>query len=177
MVSIVTGDPALSFRVLRATNSAAVGLPRQVSSVHDAVMLLGTVKIRQWVSLMLVSDIAGASDEQLATTMATARLCQTVAERLGAPTDSAFTAGLLAGVADLLGLPVAVLVGGLPLTDEVAGALLDGTGPLGEVLAVVRAYEQDEPGPARVDGAELAQQYLAALGWSTRTCAAVSRAQ
>jgi c-di-GMP-related signal transduction protein len=181
VVSIVAGDPALSFRVLRATNSAAAGLPRQVSSVRDAVVLLGTVRIRQWVSLMLVSDIAEATEEQLAATMATARLCQTLADRLGAHTDAAFTAGLLAGVADLLGAPVTELVAGLPLTDEVTGALVDGAGPLGEVLALVRAYQADEvtellaelPG-VPVDPAELAHAYLDALGWSTRTVAAVS---
>ena len=64
VASIVMGDPGLSFRVLRATNSAGVGLPRRLASIHDAVMLLGTVRIRQWVSLMLVSDLSEAKKRQ-----------------------------------------------------------------------------------------------------------------
>lgn len=171
--SIVQSDPALSYRVLRATNSAASGLPRKVASVRDAVVLLGSAKIRQWAALMLVSDVAeSATEDQLSTTMARARLCQTVAERLGLHGDAAFTVGLLAGVAELISEPVAELVNRLPLTVEVADALVDGHGRLGQVLSIVRAYEvADEHALANapVSSAELAKAYLAAVGWSMRT--------
>ncbi|MEV0135025.1 HDOD domain-containing protein [Dactylosporangium sp. NPDC050688] len=171
--SIVQSDPALSYRVLRATNSAASGLPRKVASVRDAVVLLGSAKIRQWAALMLVSDVAeSATEDQLSTTMARARLCQTVAERLGLQGDAAFTVGLLAGVAELISEPVAELVNHLPLTVEVADALVDGHGRLGQVLSIVRAYEvADEHALANapVSSAELAKAYLAAVGWSMRT--------
>jgi EAL and modified HD-GYP domain-containing signal transduction protein len=173
VVSIVTTDPALSFRVLRATNSASTGLNRKIASVRDAVVLLGSDRIRQWVSLMLVSDIAEtANDEQLSTMMARARLCQTVAERLNLPGDAAFTVGLLAGVADLIAEPVGELVSRLPLTVEVTDALVDGHGRLGEVLNLVRAYEATDEAvlaDAPVSAAELAKSYLAAIGWSMHT--------
>ena len=173
VVRIVSSDPALSYRVLRATNTAAVGLPRRVSSVRDAVVLLGLAKIRQWVALMLVSDIADSADEeQLATTMARARLCQTVAERMDLSGDSAFTVGLLAGVADLLAEPIADLVSRLPLSAEVADALVDGRGRLGQVLSIVRAYEVADDAAlavSPVSPADLAKAYLAAIGWSMET--------
>lgn len=171
--TIVQSDPALSYRVLRATNSAASGLPRKVASVRDAVVLLGSAKIRQWAALMLVSDVAeSATEDQLSTTMARARLCQTVAERLGLQGEAAFTVGLLAGVAELISEPVAELASRLPLTVEVADALVDGHGRLGQVLSIVRAYEvADEQAlaAAPVSSAELAKAYLSAVGWSMRT--------
>jgi c-di-GMP-related signal transduction protein len=171
--SIVQSDPALSYRVLRATNSAASGLPRKVASVRDAVVLLGSVRIRQWAALMLVSDVAeSATEDQLSTTMARARLCQTVAERLGLQGEAAFTVGLLAGVAELIAEPIAELVNRLPLTVEVADALVDGHGRLGQVLSIVRAYEiADEHALAAspVSSADLAKAYLSAIGWSMRT--------
>jgi EAL and modified HD-GYP domain-containing signal transduction protein len=173
VVSIVTGDPGLSFRVLRATNSAASGLNRKISSVRDAVVLLGMVKIRQWVALMLLSDIAeSATDDQLATTMTRARLCQTVAERLDTSADAAFTVGLLAGIADLISEPVSDLVRRLPLAEEIVDALVHGSGRLGQVLSMVRAYESSETHALQSDlvpPAELAKAYLAAVGWSVRT--------
>ena len=173
VVNIVTGDPGLSFRVLRATNSAATGLPRKVSSVRDAVVMLGLTRIRQWVALMLVSDIAeSATDDQLATTMARARLCQIVADRLDLPPDAAFTVGLLAGIAELVSEPISELVSHLPLTREVTDALVRGTGRLGQVLAMVRAYEATDVHAlqnALVSSADLAKAYLAAVGWSVRT--------
>ncbi len=171
VVTIVTADPALSFRVLRATNSAAAGLPRKVSSVRDAVVLLGGERVRQWVALMLVSDIAeSANEDQLSTTMARAKLCQTVAERIGQSGEAAFTVGLLAGVADLIAVPIGELVTRLPLTVEVTEALVDGHGELGEVLSIVRAYEATDAtalsSVASVSPGDLAKAYLSALGWS-----------
>jgi c-di-GMP-related signal transduction protein len=172
VVANVTSDPALSFRVLQATNSASAGLSRNVSSVRDAVLLLGARRIRQWVALMIVADLAEARDDQLSTTMTRARLCQNLAERLGQSGESAFTVGLLAGVAELLDTPADELVSRLPLTADVAEALVSGRGPLGEVLTMVRAYEACDGElleHAPVSSAELAREYLAALGWSVRT--------
>lgn len=50
VVSLVTQDPALSFRLLRASNSVATGITNRVSSVHEAVMMLGIAQVRQWVA-------------------------------------------------------------------------------------------------------------------------------
>ncbi|MGC9669190.1 EAL and HDOD domain-containing protein [Planosporangium sp. 12N6] len=172
VVSIVTSDPALTFRVLRATNAASGGLSRRISSVHEAVVMLGGRRIREWVTLMLVSDISEASDENLSTAMARARLCQTIAAKIDASGDAAFIAGLLWGISDVLGVPVAELVGTLPLADEVTEALVHGVGPIGEVVAMVRAYEGADTemlSRTKVSPAELAQAYLSAVGWSVRT--------
>jgi EAL and modified HD-GYP domain-containing signal transduction protein len=173
VVSIVSADPALSFRVLRATNSASAGLLRKVSSVRDAVVLLGCDRVRQWVALMLVSDIAEtANEDQLSTTMARAKLCQLVAERLGLSGEAAFTVGLLAGVADLIAEPIGELVSRLPLTVEVTEALVDGHGRLGEVLSIVKAYELTDSATLSelaTSPLDLAKAYLSALGWSMHT--------
>lgn len=170
VVEIVTSDPALSYRVLQATNSVAVGLPRKVSSVREACTILGTDRIRQWVALMLVSDISEATEEQLTTMMSRARLCQLVAERLDVPPDTAFTVGLLASVADLVAEPMAELMTRLPVTPEIIAALQEGKGRLGEILAMVRAYEASDLTTlhdAAVSSADMAKAYLSAIGWST----------
>jgi EAL and modified HD-GYP domain-containing signal transduction protein len=170
VVSLVTRDPALSFRLLSATNSAAAGLHRKVSSVHEAVVLLGTGRVREWVSLMALADLSDADDAYLAGAVGRARMCQLVAELLGGPGAPAFTAGLLLGVADLLGVSVDALVEKLPLAADLVEALVDGEGELGRVLEAVRAYELLErpPGGWPVPMVTLSHAYLAATGWSTR---------
>jgi c-di-GMP-related signal transduction protein len=178
VVPIVTADPALSFRVLQATNSAAVGLARKVSSVREAATVLGANRIRQWVMLLMASDVAEASPEQLAGTLTRARLCQLVARHAGAPTDAAFTVGLLSGVADLVAEPIEELVPRLPVTPEIAAALTGGSGRLGAVLELVRAYESsDLPALAvsPMSAPELARAYLSAVGWSESALAALAR--
>ncbi|GAA0950379.1 EAL and HDOD domain-containing protein [Virgisporangium aurantiacum] len=178
VVPIVTADPALSFRVLQATNSAAVGLARKVSSVREAATVLGANRIRQWVVLLMASDVAEASPEQLAGTLTRARLCQLVARHAGAPTDAAFTVGLLSGVADLVAEPIEELVPRLPVTPEIAAALTGGSGRLGAVLQLVRAYESsDLPALAvsPMSATELARAYLSAVGWSESALAGLAR--
>jgi EAL and modified HD-GYP domain-containing signal transduction protein len=167
VVAHISGDPALTYRLLQATNSAASGLSVRVSSVREAAVLLGLRTVRQWVTLMLLSDLAEAGDEQIATVMTRARVCQTAAEQLHLPGDAAFSVGLLSGIADLLGRPSAELAGELPLSADVTAALADGTGPLGRLLAAVRSYEQGEPSALAelLDPAGAVNAYLQAVGW------------
>ena len=169
VVSVVNTDPALSVRILQATNSAQAGLSRTVSSIREAAALLGTARIRQWVALMVVSDVTAAGDEHLAVMITRARLCQIFAERLGAAGDVGFTVGLLAGIADLMAEPVAEVVARLSLADPVWRALVTGDGPVGRALRLVRAYETNDvealkAAPLPVE--ELARAYLSALAWS-----------
>lgn len=167
VVAHISGDPALTYRLLQATNSAASGLSVRVASVREAAVLLGLETVRQWVTLMLLSDLAEAGDEQVATVMTRARLCQTAAEQLHLSGDAAFSTGLLSGVADLLGRPPADLAGELPLSADVTTALTGGTGPLGRLLAAVRSYEQGDPEPLAglLDPAAAVNAYLQAVGW------------
>ena len=110
---------------------------------------------------------------------ASAMILRREAEHLGLSGEAGFTVGLLSGVADLIGEPVAEIADRMPLTPEVQAALTHGAGRLGEVLATVRAYESVDLGAlgrAPIDSGELAQAYLAALGWSTRMLSTVDRA-
>jgi EAL and modified HD-GYP domain-containing signal transduction protein len=73
-------------------------------------------------------------------------------------------AGLIVGVAELLNLTPAAMAQQIPLTTDVAAALVDGAGPLGEVLRIVAAYESGERGAL-----DLAACYMDAMLWATRT--------
>lgn len=161
VLSIIETDPALSLRVLRVSNSAAIGSPLRVSSVRQAVVMIGLAHIRQWAMLMVIDDVAEATEEQLITALTRARLCETVARSMRTAPDAGFMAGLIVGVAELLDLTPAAMAHQIPLAADVATALVDGTGPLGEVLRVVTAYENGEP-----DALDLAASYLEAMRWA-----------
>jgi EAL and modified HD-GYP domain-containing signal transduction protein len=164
VLSIIATDPALSLRVLRVSNSAASGSPSRVSSVRQAVVLVGLANIRQWAMLMVIDDVAEATDEQMIIALTRARLCESVAGPVGAAPEVAFMAGLIVGVAELLNLTPAAMAQQIPLTTDVAAALVDGAGPLGEVLRIVAAYESGERGAL-----DLAACYMDAMLWATRT--------
>jgi EAL and modified HD-GYP domain-containing signal transduction protein len=168
VVSMVSADPALGFRLLRATNNATTGITSRVSSVHDAIVLLGLRRVCQWVTLMLVGDLAEASEDLVVATLTRARLCRSVAVHLGLAGEAAFTIGLLSSIAEIIDEPPAAIAESLPLTNDVALAVTEGAGPLGAVLALVRQYERADidalaAGPVPTDAFAVA--YLKALAW------------
>jgi c-di-GMP-related signal transduction protein len=174
IVSLIEADPALAVRVLRMVNATATGLRRTVTSISDAVVLLGPATIRQWVVLMLtagLADAAGGDEARLQDAVTYARLCRNLADhhagqhggRHQVSPDSAYTAGLLVMIADMLGLSAADLAAQLPLSDDLTEALITGTGPLGVVLAAMDDYRQ---GRMPRDVPDAAERYLAALRWS-----------
>ncbi|WP_344866985.1 EAL and HDOD domain-containing protein [Planomonospora alba] len=172
ITEIITCDPALSYRVLRAANSAASGLWQQISSINDAVVILGTQRLRHWVTLMLLSDVVGADNsgldnDRMSHVLMRARLCQLLSRSLGLPSDKAFTVGLLSGIADLLGVPAEDLIEHLALSNDVSVAIVEEGGPLGSVVTTARAYESGVlPDSAESGSEDLAHAYLKAVDWS-----------
>ncbi|MFI5934468.1 EAL and HDOD domain-containing protein [Actinoplanes sp. NPDC051494] len=174
VLEIIAGDPALTMRVLRASNSAAVGATSRVSSVRQAVVMLGLPHIRQWAMLMVVDDVAEATEAQMADALTRARLCQNVAAAFGTAPDAAFMAGLITAVAQMIGITPASMAHQLPLTPEIEAALERGTGPLGQVLRIVNAYERGDlqEVAAAYAGQDLSGTVMAAMKWSTMAVAA-----
>ncbi|MCW2503380.1 MAG: diguanylate phosphodiesterase [Actinomycetia bacterium] len=179
VTEVICADASLSFRVLAALNSAAIGLGRRVSTVREAIVLLGPARLRQWLSLMVISDGSQATEEQLSAIMTTARLCQIVATGSGLDGAAAFTAGLVSGISERLNIPLIELLARLPLEEVMLDALVRGTGRLGGVLATVRSYEAGDLAgaasglPGMRGTIDVASAYLAAVEWAVATTGTV----
>jgi EAL and modified HD-GYP domain-containing signal transduction protein len=167
---VLRTDPALSVRLLRIANSAHTGLARRMSSIKEAVVLVGLARLRAWM-VLIATEGGGARREQVNQALVRARTCELAAVGAVRP-DSAFTLGLLHGVAEALGVPIEEFVAGLPaLSDDLKSALHGEPGPLREVLDAVLRYEAgDLAGPG--DPGRLAADYLEALAWTTDTLGA-----
>jgi c-di-GMP-related signal transduction protein len=170
IVGIIASDPALSLRVLRASNSVAAGHANRVSSVRQAVVMVGLPHIRQWALLMMLDDLGGGAGEQMLGVLTRARLCENIATWFGAPPDAAFMAGVISGVGHLLSVTPEGMAEQFPLAPAIVEALTAGTGRLGRVLGAVDSYENGE-----FASFDLAGQYMDAVRWSTRALDASQR--
>jgi c-di-GMP phosphodiesterase len=156
-------DPGLSMRLLRYINSAAVALRARVSSLRQALMLVGTDTVRQWMLLVLLGDLGRVQPAVLTSGLVRARVCEQLARaRRVRTTDSAFIVGLLSVSDALLGAPLDEVITGLPLTEDVRDAIIGHEGPLGELLS--RAIELQH-GDTRA-GTDESQILAEALRWS-----------
>jgi c-di-GMP phosphodiesterase len=125
-------DPALSMRVLRFLNSAAGPTSHEVSSIRQALVLVGPRTVAQWAATLLLSDLAEHRRAALAAALLKASLC----EQLAAPArEEGFVVGMLSALEALLGVPAEEILGDLPIAAGVREAVLRGTGPLGAVLS------------------------------------------
>lgn len=140
---ILRREPGLVLQVLQlAAIGAHHGLRREVHTVREALVLLGTVRIRQWVALTLLSGRPSASPDGLASALVRARTCELLAESrgLGDP-EFAFTAGLLSTLDMLLGVPLDQIAETLDVPDAVAAAAFRHETPVGGLVAEVAGHQ------------------------------------
>lgn len=98
---MVNQDPILAARVLHLANSPFYGLPRQVGSLEEAVLILGISHLRGMVlSTGLISLFADI--EAISSSLATAAAAGSLAKSLRQDQGMAFTAGLLHNLGALL---------------------------------------------------------------------------
>jgi EAL and modified HD-GYP domain-containing signal transduction protein len=171
---ILRTDPAMTMRLLKIANAASSGLTRRLSSIRDAVVLVGMAKLRAWMVLITLGSTTSGT-HRISSALVRARTCELIAHRVSpaARPDAAFTLGLLHGISEAIGMDPAELGDGLPaLADDLREALAAEPGPLREVLDSVLGYERGDlttlvgsHGPAD----ELATAYVQALAWTTAT--------
>jgi len=173
---IITRDPGLSMRLLRYANSAHMALPRRVGSVHEALAWLGTVAVREFALIAALADVPEAPAEMLVTALTRARMCQQLSRRPASAPEESFTVGLFSVAEAVANSPIEVLVGELPLREDIASALVSGEGELGRLLTSVIAYEcGDFDRAGKLSGApdSIAEAYLESIRWADAAVKAV----
>jgi EAL and modified HD-GYP domain-containing signal transduction protein len=169
---IITRDASLSVKTLRYVNSPATGLSTEVTSIAQALTLLGLAVIRKWVMVLTLMgmDLEGKSPELFVIMLTRARLCELMAKQAKLDNPSGyFTIGLLSAIDVLLDAPMDALIEPLPLTAEMKGAITSFDGEAGAVLKTAIALEQgmsDELCFSALSEHDLNHLYLDALGWA-----------
>ncbi len=167
---IITRDVGLSLRLLRYANSAFVFLPRRVGSVREALIMLGARQVRRWATVVVLAGTSDAPHELLVTGLVRARMLQMLSgSRDDQVTDRYFTVGLFSVVDALVDAPMTDVLATLPFSEDIVGALEERTGPPGELLEAVLAYERgdfDAVSGIVPEGMSFDAAYREAVGWA-----------
>jgi len=178
--AVITADLSLSYRLLRLINSAAFGLAVEVSSIRQALALLGSVAVKKWFSLILLTEVGtDKPTELLRLSLVRAKMLETLMPAGDASRSAqAFTVGLFSTIDAFLDRPMAEALEPLHFPEESTDALLYHRGTLGDLLTLVIAYERGEwtavGGEARRLGLQadaVAATYIEALTWAEKTLA------
>jgi len=139
-------DPSLAFKLLRYMNSAAFGLPVEVSSFRHAIMLLGYARLKRWLALLLTT---ASKDHSMRPIMFGAVRRGLLMEELAAGMDERemkdemFICGLFSLLDHMLKQPFEKLLQSIPVPERVRQALVDDSGPFLPYLELVRAVESE----------------------------------
>jgi EAL and modified HD-GYP domain-containing signal transduction protein len=141
--AILNHEPALVVQVLKqASLGAGGGLRREVHSVRDALVLMGTTRIRPWAALTVLGrQVSNNRTDALAVALVRAWMCELLAQAHGIDRGFAFTAGLLSALDRLLGAPIDQVEQSVDVDDELAAAAFRREGPLGELVGAVADYQ------------------------------------
>ncbi|MEA4856149.1 MAG: HDOD domain-containing protein [Solidesulfovibrio sp.] len=125
----ISADVSVSFRLLSYLNSAAFGFSQKIQSIRQAIMILGSVKMRNWLRAVLLADMAQHGDmprELAELSLQRARFLELVATRYDFwdfHPGSLFLLGLFSLLDAILGLPMAKVTEHLPLEEKLKAAL------------------------------------------------------
>jgi EAL and modified HD-GYP domain-containing signal transduction protein len=171
---VIKHDASLSHRVLRAVNSSATPLRVEISSIQQAILLLGRDTIRRWGSLWALASMSESAHPELVTSsIIRARCCELLAGSAGGDSGTAFLLGICSLLDAILEQPMEIVMGELPVKGEIRAALLGEQNYHRALLDCVIAYERGEwerseelGAKARVNGAVLPGAYSEALTWA-----------
>lgn len=170
---IVALDPGMSLRVLRTANSVMVAAPKRITSLRHALTLLGPRMLSAWVVLTLLGGVTRERREDLVEILTRASLCEQLASRRrGVDTGTAYTAGMISGVARALRVPMDVVASPDLVGEELSAALMQGVGPIGELIRAISEYdlENDDAGAnLGLTPLQMSQQYLSSWAWAQHT--------
>lgn len=167
---VLRGDPALVVQLLNmASAGAGGGLRRQVHSLREALVFMGTVRLRQWAALVVLSRHNRRQTDALVTALVRARMCELLAERRGVNPGFAFTAGLLSAFNLLLNVSSAEIEDQLTVDEELVRAAFRRQGPVGELIERVEEQERSLLGTQVGDDHDEVTLIAAqAFAWATR---------
>jgi len=174
---VIDRDVGLSVKLLRYINSAYVGMRGSITSIRQAVMMLGSRGVSRWALLVALTGGPSTPRELSVMGLTRARMCELLGTgRQDVGSDQLFTVGLLSIADALLEVPLETIVQELPLADEVSAALLRRDGPAGSILDAVVSYEQGDFDAAtlRAHTPTIASSYRDALGWAVQTIASLN---
>lgn len=169
LATIAQEDFSLSFRLLKLINSAQFGIRRNVSSIQEAIVMLGLDVVRSIATVIVLSGLDDHPDELYRLSLIRAKMCELIAARVSLATDSAFTVGLLSTLDAMMDCSMERVMENLSLNDVLKVALIRQEGPLGGILSAVLAYERgdfDSPSLLAVCPKSPAREYLQSIRWA-----------
>lgn len=178
-------DVNLSYKLLRYSNSAAFKRRAEISTIKQALVVLGAEELKRFLSVLFTAQVASDKPPELMRLSLTrAKFAEILSEQAGQYQESskAFLTGMLSLIDGILDQSMESVLEKLPLSEEIKLAILKREGRLAEYLGLVEAYEKamwDEANEIKaqlkLNADEIPAAYHDALQWANIQMDAMSK--
>ena len=144
IVNVISMDSAVCQRLLRLINSVYFGFTTKISSINQAIVVLGTDYVREWIYLMAVQNIMNdESPESTKTSLLMAKFCRRIALLIPEAKNNAesyYLMGLLSMVVFCGEKLLSEALEEFPITNDIKKGLLRRGGIYSDVFQMALDY-------------------------------------
>ena len=186
ITQIFERDINLSYKLLRYTNSAAFKRRAEISTIKQALVVLGKYELKKFLSLLFAASVSDEKPiELLNLAMVRARFCENLASLEGSADSSmAFLTGMMSLIDAILDQSIEMVMEQLPLSSDIKDALIHKKGILADYLSLALAYEQGDwenelaiEEQLKLSGRQVPATYSNAINWAAEQMANLTSKQ
>jgi EAL and modified HD-GYP domain-containing signal transduction protein len=169
-------DVSLSYKLLRYANSAIFKRRNEISTIKQALVILGSGELKRFIGLMFaVTANPNKPSELINLAMTRAKFCELIIQNSNLQLDVsiAFLTGLLSMIDAILDEEMETILEKLPLSQEIKDPLLTGKGLMAAVIKLIELIEQanwDKTNivieKLKLDQDKVIEDYNQALAWA-----------
>lgn len=175
----IQSDVAVSYKLMLHLNSAHFGLPQKVQSIRHAITLLGWSRVKTWLRVLLLADMAATphKNELLCLAVQRGKFLELLAKQhpsLRLDPGEMFLLGAFSLLDAILGVPLQDILAKLPLRGRLQQALLGETDSIyWQLLHTAKMFEENNWTIQQVERLQLEHEKLTliqfvASGWTDR---------
>jgi EAL and modified HD-GYP domain-containing signal transduction protein len=176
ITSVFERDVTLSYKLLRYANSAIFKRRTDISTIKQALVILGSAELIRFLGLIFAANInPGKPSELINAAMTRAKFCDLMASEIKSPLDSsiAFLTGLLSLIDAIVDEDLAHILTKLPLAQEIKDTLLTRKGDMAALIMLLEFIERAEWSKTNVvmtklglTKANVLKSYNEAIAWA-----------
>jgi EAL and modified HD-GYP domain-containing signal transduction protein len=176
MEKMIVRDASISYKLMRLINSAYFKRAKEISSIRQAIIMIGEVGIRRFLSLISMAGLAANKpDELIRVSLVRAKFCELIGNHPGSKADKSelFTLGLFSLIDAIMDDSMENLMSQIPLSGKIKEVLISRTGELNGYLSLIESYEKGEWGEIEeaanilgINESDLPRHYMESLGWA-----------
>lgn len=187
--NIIERDLSLSYKLLKLINNPLLRPQKEVSSIKQAIVLLGLTEIKKWIYVLMIrgGDSHGSEGtkekEIIILSLIRGKLGELIGRKMGgeALASKYFLLGMFSLMDTLLHISMEDLLDDLPLSTDIKEALAGQANEAATILQFLTAVEHSfhhdqaiEANPTVLDQEELFQLYAEASDWATKVVNEIS---